>query len=254
MKIRLPHTIERKEAERYALAIEVADGRFAFSLHAPDEREEWFRYCFPKEEDGFSQFREAFFEHAFFSYSFRKIKIVNRTAVFTCVPNLLFEEKDKQAYMRFAFSDGVETVLHQTLSEPEMTILHALPEEVYGFLLRSFPEACVVHHTAALIGWCQTKGQETDANRMFVFRRPEGMDVLCFSRRQLLLSNHFRCKSAEEVVYYALYVYKQLRFNQLKDPICLVEAEETLSGKLNHYVQNVVRYEDREWKIQTTAL
>jgi hypothetical protein len=246
--------IDRQEAQRYALVIEVDGGRFAFSLYAPDEGVEWFRYAFPTEEDGFSQFREAFFEYTFFSYPFRKTRIVNRTPIFTCIPKLLFEEKDKEAYMRFAFAEEEGLILHQTQAEPEMTILHALPEEVHGFLRRSFPEAVVVHHTVALIHWCQLKGEGTDANRMYIFRRPEGMDVLCFSHRQLLLSNYFRCESTEDAVYYILYVYKQLRFNQLKDHLCLIEAEKELSRKLSNYVQHIVRYADREREIQAAEI
>jgi hypothetical protein len=179
---------------------------------------------------------------------------VNHSPVFTCVPNLLFEEKDAEAYLQFSFTSPHGKILHQTLSNPNMTILHTLPEDIYGFLQRSFPEAAPVHHTAALIAWCQEKGQCLNANRMFIFRTSTGITVLCFSRQQLLLSNYFHCESVEDAVYYSLYVYKQLKFNQSKDFIYLSEAEEKLQETLKKYVQNVVPCENNQWEIQESAV
>ncbi|MDR0540948.1 MAG: DUF3822 family protein [Dysgonamonadaceae bacterium] len=254
MKIQLPENIDPNRFGQYVLILEVHPERFAFFLYHPDNETEQFYCRFPVDQrlSAFAQFQEAFFNHVFFTSSFRKILIVNRTPVFTYVPNLLFEEKHKEAYMQFLFTTVHGKILHQTLSD--MTILHVVPEDIYGFLQRSFPEAPVVHHTAAPIAWCKEKGEAIDADRMIIFRQPDGADILCFSRQQMLLSNYFRCQSTEDVVYYALYIFKQLKFNQLKDFIYLVEAEEELRERLNKYIQNVVPCEDSQWKIQKSAI
>ncbi|GHV58395.1 hypothetical protein FACS1894182_10500 [Bacteroidia bacterium] len=256
MEIQLPEHIDLSRSEQYVLILEVHPEQFAFSLHHPDNETEAFYYLFPVHRtlDACSQFQEAFFNHVFFTYPFRKILIVNHTPVFTYVPNLLFEEKDKAAYIQFLFPAAGGKILHQTLMTPAMTIIHTLPEDIYRFFQRSFPEAVIVHHTAAPIAWCQEKGQIIDANRMILFRQPHGIDILCFSRQQLLLSNYFHCDSTDDAVYYALYIYKQLKFNQLKDYIYLMEAEKGLQERLSKYIQNVVPCENSQWKIQKSAI
>jgi hypothetical protein len=257
MEMEWTDRIDPQNAGQYALTIEIANRQFSISLHAPENGSERFFHHFPEKGggEGFSRFREAFFERPFFNYPFRKIKIVNRTPTFTFVPNLLFEEKEKESYMQFLFAESEDKVLAQTLLEPEITILHALPEAVYGFLRRSFPEASIVHHAAAQITWGQSaENQGENANRMFIFRQPEGMDVVCFSHQQLLLSNYFECRSTEDALYYILYAYKQLRFNQKTDPIHLLEAEDELAENLKIYIQNVSHHENREWKIQESAI
>jgi hypothetical protein len=243
--------ITREEAGRYALLVEVSERRFSFGLQAMEGEEKGRRQGFWEGENGFLEFREVFSEHAFFGYPFRKVGIVNRTSRFTYVPSLLFDEKNREAHFRFMFSEGEGEILVQHLADPEITILHGLPEEAGSFLRRSFPGASIAHHTAAQIVWGQSMG---DGGRMIVFRRPEGMDVCCFSDRQLLLSNYFACKSTVDAVYYAMYVYKQLKFRQKRDVVFLVGAGDELREELGRYVQNVVSCEDSEWEIQAAAI
>ena len=251
MAIQLPENIDLNRSGQYILVLEVQTEAFSFFLYNPDHPTEHFFYRFPvdKRFDAFSQFQEAFFDQALFTHSFRKIFILNRTPQFTYIPNILFKEENKQAYMQFLFTSINGRILHQTLSKPEMTVLHTLPEDVYGFLRRSFPEAPIVHYTAAAIAWCQEKEQWTDGNRMVIYRQPDGVNILCFSRQQLLLCNHFPCQSPEDAVYYAIYTYKQLNFSQLTDFIYLVQAEGELQEKLSKYIQNVipVQWEETEY-------
>ncbi|MDR1526151.1 MAG: DUF3822 family protein [Dysgonamonadaceae bacterium] len=256
MEIQLPENMDLSRSGQYVLILEVHAERFSFSLYNAENEQESFDYCFSgdKLSDAFSQFQDAFFKHDFFTYPFRKILILNHTPVFTYIPNLLFEEKDKEAYIQFLFTNVSGKILHQTLSYPEMTILHSMPEKVYDFLQRSFPEASIVHYTVPFIEWCRETGLPADGNRMIIFREKDGIDVLCFSRRQLLLCNHFDCESAGDAVYYALYVYKQLKFNQLKDFVYLVKAEDELEKKLNKYIQNIVLCEDNQREIQKSAI
>jgi len=248
MKIQISKSIDLNRSEQYVLIIDVHTERFSFFLYNPENQTERFfhRYLVDKRSTALSQFKKIFFDHDFLTCPFRKILILNRTPVFTYVPNGLFEEKNKEAYMQFLFTNVEGKILHQTLLRPEITILHTLPEDFYGFLQRSFPDASIVHHTAATIAWCQDRCPVVDGNRMIIYRQPEGMDVLCFSRQQLLLSNHFRCKSMDDVIYYALFVFKQQKFSQLNDFIYLAGAETGLLELLNKYVQNVVPVERKD--------
>ena len=248
MKIPISENIDLSRPEQYVFILEVHAERFSFFLYNPDNPIERFYYRLPlsKRSDAFSQFQEIFFDHKFFDFSFRKKLILNHTPVFTYIPNLLFEEENKEAYMHFLFMPASGKILHQTLLKPEITILHIIPENLYGFLHRSFPDVSIVHHTSATIAWCQERCPLVDGNRMIIYRQPDGIDVLCFSRQQLLLSNHFHCESIDDAVYYALFVFKQLKFSQLKDYAYLAGGENILKERLKYYIQNVVSLEGED--------
>jgi len=241
MVIRVSENINLSRPEQYVFIIEVCAEQFSFFLYNPDNPTERFCCQIPVDKSStLSQFQGIFFDNDFFACPFRKIFIVNHTPVFTYIPNALFEEKNKDDYMRFLFTTMSGKILHQTLSNPEITILHTIAEDLYDFLQRSFPTATIMHHTAATIACCQKKTQLADGNRMVIYPQSDGVDVLCFSRGNLLLSNHFDCQSVEDAVYYALYTYKQLKFSQSNDFVYLVKGEKELQEKLRKYIRNVV--------------
>jgi len=245
----ISENIDLSRSEQYVLVLEVRAEQFSFFLHHPNHSKERFCYRFPvdKRYSILSQFQEIFFDNNFLARPFRKILIVNHAPVFTFIPNLLFEEKSKEDYMRFLFATVSGKILHQTLLKPEITILHTLAEDLYDFLRRSFPTAAIVHYTAALIARCRERIQLVDGNRMVIYRQPDGIDVLCFSRENLLLSNHYDCQSTEDVVYYTLYTCKQLKFSQSNDFVYLVKGEEELQEKLSKYIRNIVPVQWEIW-------
>jgi hypothetical protein len=252
MTIQLPESINPEHCGQYTLCFKLHPDWLSLCLHHSASQQEFYSHRFAGDclADAFPKFREAFYEEDFFAHPFRRIRILSYTPIFSFVPNLLFREKDKGVYMKFLFSTPSGKILRQTLSAPEITILHSLPDEIYGFFQRTFPESVVEHYTALLLERCRKPDLSTDGNRMLVFRDEEGLDVLCFNGQQFLFCNHFRCESASDAVYYALYVYKQMKFSQLEDRIYLVNAENSLQQKISQYIQNVVCREDHQWEIQ----
>jgi hypothetical protein len=245
MEIQIPENIDLSRSEQYILAIEVRQEQFAFSLYHPDEKQEYFYYRIPveKPEDAFSGFRNAFFDNTFFTLSFKKTIIINYTPVFTYIPNPVFDEKDKEAYLHFLFTDVTGKILCQTLHNPDITILHALPEEIYSFLQRSFTDAQIIHQTAALMAYFQQREAGVTGNRMIIRHQGKEMDVLCFSQNNLVLSNHFGCPQENDAVYYVLYIWKQLKFNQLSDFIYLADENGDLQQKLKKYIRHLIPVE-----------
>jgi hypothetical protein len=243
MKIQIPENINLNNcSEQFILIIKIHPERFSFFLYNPVEKPAYFYYRIPKNKpsDAFSCFRDVFFDNEFFTLPFKKVFILNYTPAFTYVPALLFEEKDKEEYMRFLFSENTGKILCQTIQKPDMVVIHEMPEEIYEFFQRSFVDGRIIHHTAPLIAYFQNKGQLVNGNRMIINKQDKGMDILCFSRDTLLLSNHFTCSQLSDEVYYALFIWRQLKFSQLKDFIYVMENETGLVERLKNYVRNVV--------------
>ncbi|MDR0863815.1 MAG: DUF3822 family protein [Candidatus Symbiothrix sp.] len=245
MEIQIPKNIHLNRPERYILTIEVHPEQFSFSLCNPGEEKESFYYRIPREaqSDAFSCFRDVFFENEFFTIPFKKVFIINYTPVFTYIPSILFEEKDKNEYMDFLFTSPTGKILSQTLSKPEITILHEMPEEVYEFFQRTFVDSQIVHPTAPLITYFQDKEEKINSNRLIINRQGKEADILCFSGETLLLCNHFTCPQIVDAVYYSLFIWKQLKFDQLKDFIYIVGNDTELAEQLGVYVHNIIPVE-----------
>jgi hypothetical protein len=245
MELQISENINLNCPEQYILTIEIHPEQFLFSLCNPVKDAEYFYYRIPKEKqsDAFSCFRDVFFDNDFFTLPFKKVFLINYTPVFTYVPTILFEEKDKSEYMDFLFTSITGKILCQTLSNPDITILHEMTEEVYEFFLRTFVDSQIVHYTAPLITYFQDKEEKTNSNRLIVNRQEQGVDILCFSGDNFLLCNHFICSQIEDAVYYSLFIWKQLKFDQLNDFIYIVGDEKELADQLGMYVHNIIPVE-----------
>ena len=245
MKIQLPENIDIDHPERYILTIRVHPEQFSFSLYSPVDDASYFYFPIEKEKQSsaFVSFQEAFFDNEFLSLSFRKIYIINYTPVFTYVPSLIFEEKDKKEYFKFLFKDKPDKIIHHELQVPEITILHDIRHGIYEFFQRSFVSGQIIHHTAPLIAYFRDRTPAMNRNKVVVNLQSNEMDVLCFSHNEFLLGNHFNCQQMEDAVYYILFIWKQLKFDQLKDFVYItgdVISKKKLMEQLREYLHNII--------------
>ena len=77
---------------------------------------------------------------------------------------------------------------------------------------------------------------------MYASVRKDAIDIYCFERGQLLLANSFECMQTEDRIYYLLYVWKLLEFNQERDELHLtgtLSDKETLMNELKKFIMQV---------------
>jgi hypothetical protein len=241
MKIQMPDYIDLNFSEQYILIITVRPDLFAVSLFDTKKNFLFFHRPLIEENpsDPFTCFQDTFYDNDFFLLPYEKIIVINHTHVFTYIPSLIFDEKDKNEYMKFLFSEKSGEILCHTLQKPEMVILHTMKEETYRFIQRSFSNIRFVHHSALLINFFQEK-ETTNGNRMIVNKQGKDLDVVCFSFNHFLLGNHFDCLHLNEDIYYILFIWKQLNFNQVNDFIYVPESEINLIEQLRIYIRNVI--------------
>jgi hypothetical protein len=247
MPIEIPGNIDLSQAERYVLVIRIHPDEYSFSIYNPDDRAAYF-YCPVKKNKpapALRRFQDIYFDEAneFFTFSYRKIYVINYTPAFTYIPSLIFNDKDKSAYMDFLFLENTGKRLHHSLQLPDITIIHSLPEDAYEFVQRSFVNAGIIHHTAPVIAYTQTRSEIINRNKIVLNMQYTGLDVFCFSRDTFLLGNHFHCNDLMDAVYYVLFIWKQLKFDQLNDYLYIAgdpESEEGLMDKLRAYIRHTI--------------
>ena len=77
---------------------------------------------------------------------------------------------------------------------------------------------------------------------MYASVRKDGIDIYCFERGHLLLANSFECTHTEDRIYYLLYVWKQLEFNQERDELHLtgiLPEKDVLMNELKKFILQV---------------
>jgi len=234
-----------KYPDRSILTIYTGTEQFSFSLYDPKEPGSYF-YCelFGEDEsDAFSVFKEAFFNNPFFSLPFRKVWIMNRTPIFTFIPASLYKDNSKEEFLDFLFSERQGVTLSHTVSHTGINVLYQLPEDVYLFMIRSFPQPVFIHYSAPLIAYFWEKVKKAGVRRMVVNLQEKGLDIFCFSDESLLMGNYFPCSAGlSEAFYYILFSWKQLKFNQSNDYLHITGNtvfREELIYKLAPYLRHI---------------
>jgi len=244
MKIEIPKHIDLSHPERYILTFAIEKEKIGFSIYSPIENGSFFYYA-PKKfptANLLSGFQEMLFDNEFLTLPFRKVYALNRTEAFTFVPSILFKEEDIPSYMDFLF-DKNEKVLHHALPFYDFTTLHSIDKELYGFLQRSYVTLTFIHHSAPILSYIKLRLKTVNANKMLINVTDEGIDMFCFSRDTFVLGNHFSCKEESDAVYYILYTWKQLSFDQTKDFFYItghLERRKNIMEALKDYVHHII--------------
>ena len=230
--------------EQSILTIYTGREQFSFSIYNPKEAGSYFyrELAVDNQTDSFSVFREMFFEQAFFSLPFRKVWIMSRTPDFIFIPDSLYKDRYRNDFTDFLISGRQGIALSNSVSAAGITVVYQLPEAVHQFMLRSFAQPEFIHYSTPLITCFLKESKKSAACRMVVNLQKNGLDIFCFSKGAFLFGNYFPCKDLPEALYYILFAWKQLQFNQLDDYLHIVGNnvfKEELVKKLALYIQQI---------------
>ena len=187
--------------------------------------------------------KNVFHESDFLSYSYKRVNIMIASKRFTMIPLELFEEE--QAELLFYHNHQKrenEIVMYNILKKNNVVIIFGIDKSTYTFLNEQYPEARFYSQSTPLIEYFSIKSRLGNSKKMYASVRKDAIDIYCFERGQLLLANSFECMQTEDRIYYLLYVWKQLEFNQERDELHLtgtLSDKETLMNELKKFILQV---------------
>ena len=244
MKTIFPEELNIKNPNRSILTIYTGEEHFSLSLYNPEEQGSFLYKELSDEDqtDAFAVFKEVFFDNPFFSLPFRKVWIMNRTPNFLFIPDAINKEKTQDDFLHFLFPERQGTTLNHSISHTGINVLYQLPEAIHHFMLRSFAAPEFIHYSTPLITYFLKKSRNSNVRQMIVNLRKKGLDIFCFSEGTFILGNYFPCKSLSDMVYFILFTWKQLQWDQLNDRLLIsgnTGFKDELTEKLAFYIQEV---------------
>ena len=186
--------------------------------------------------------RDLFREHPFLSYPYAAVRIVTSEPNYTLVPEAIYEDEAKERLYRFTFATPVETVAVQPMSALESVLLFGLRRDMHDFIAQTLPSAHWEHTlTSLLLRWHERSLRALHAH-MYAVVQDRTMDVACFDRGALRFVNRFEVENHDDIMYYLLYVWKQLSLDQRNDSLTLSAVTSVafdLKEKLQTYLKDI---------------
>lgn len=245
MTIRLPDKLTVDNSANYIMSIRLRSGGLSFSAHDPSAPPSFFYRTveFDRSKPYVSSLQEVLFEHDFFSYVYKQIRVIEVSSHYTLVPDAYFLEKQKAELLSFAFSAPEGRVLHNPLQEEPAEVVFGINEEVYEFCSRSLLNPKFIHHITPQLRLWKKQSLTLLPKQMYVVLHPKMMDVACYAQGKLLFANSFDLERPDDILYYLLYIWKQTGMDQQKDQLKM-GGDPALRASLTQTLRTYLQYID----------
>lgn len=248
MHITLPDIFNPEQSEKYRLIIRLQSDGFSFAMSGPENRG-LFHYQEISCDEKISaceNLKEFLFDNPFLVVPYKQLQVMICSSAFTFVPSILFEEKSKEAFFDFNFRQRPGICLSRPLRQLPVHVIFEMKKDIYEFLHRSLIQPQFIHHIAPLTGFFHQRIQLGNNHKMVINPHRDSMDIICFSSDELLLANNFTCRNTDDMVYYILFIWKQLKWDQLNDSAYITgraELFDEIQKTLHKYLKNVIHFQ-----------
>jgi hypothetical protein len=239
MTISIPGTFIIDNSEKYIMSIRLWPGGLSFSAYNPYETKSYiFRTIdFDRNIPYSTSLKEVFFANECLVWPYKRTCVLSVTPHYTLIPNELFSEKQKSDCLAFNFTSQKKHTLSDSIGKEEVKIVYDVEEEVYEFCSRSLTNPVFVHYLTPLLIVFQKQSLAEKAGHMFVVVRENSVDISCFSKGNLHFVNSFTFDQPGDIIYYTLYIWRQMEMDQLRDQLSLAGDDNSLCGKLTQSLQ-----------------
>ncbi|MDR1723415.1 MAG: DUF3822 family protein [Tannerella sp.] len=225
MKLRVPIALTADNSENYDVSIRLWSGGLSFSGCRISDRDDFFSgdVVFGNDISVVQSIKDIYFDNQCFSYSYNKLYVTCVSDRYTLVPDVIYSEKDKELLFSYCHKDdkGLKIIV-QHIEKLNSWLLFGIDLKAYEFLVRSLVNPSFIHALSPLLILWQEKSFQDYPKQMYVVINDGFFDILCFERGDILFVNSFRFETDNDILYFILYVCKQLGFNQLDDVIHFV--------------------------------
>ncbi len=244
MSINLSDKLTADHSENYIMSIRLRSGGLSFSAYNPSVNESFFYRDieFDRTKPYVSSLKECFFENDFLTWFYKQVNVVCATSRYTLVPAAVFQEKQRAELLAFTFSSPEGRCLDNELKDEQAELVFGMDEEVYEFCARSLVNPRFVHHVSPLLSLWKKQSRTRLHRQLYVVLHRRGMDVACYAQGNLLFVNSFEYEHTDDILYYILYVWKQVGMDQQKDQLLLsgdAGLQNSITNTLRNYLRNI---------------
>ncbi len=243
MTISIPDTLNVSNSEKYILSIRLRSDGLSFSVYNPQETGSLFyRECdFGRTPSFMDNLKDFFFENELLSYSFKKTYILCESAPYTIVPEKIIEEGKAKEFLNFTSSRPSSRTLTNTLQNTPAAIVFGIEEEIYEFCCRSLLTPSFIHSLTPLLSYWRKISLENSRKQLFTHIHGKQLDIACFEKGSLVFINTFQFEHVNDILYYILYVWRQLELDQQNDPLH-ISGKADLRIRITETLHTYIRY------------
>ena len=232
-------------SEQNTLSIRLSTDGFSFSILDPlaEEKLTFFSHEVDPGVSLSANLLAAFREDERLQQTYRRVNVLVGGGRFTLLPLESFEDELAESVFHYNLTPKAnEDVRYNVLQRNNVVVVFGVDHTAAAVITDRYPEAHFFAQSSPLIDFFAVKSRMGNCRKLYAFFSRDCMNVYAYDRGRLLMGNAYACDNTDDRVYFLLYAWKQLGFEQERDELCLsglVLDKDRLLGVLRRYVRQV---------------
>jgi len=197
------------------------------------------KYSLSSKEDIATEITEIINNDAIIKADFSSQSVAFVNFPSTLVPNILYKEEEAEALLAFNTEVNGKILTDNILSQ-KAHLIYAVPESIVSIVSNFFPKAKQKAQESILIQ--QYSQLNTDTEKAYLYLNEQKVGITIFKGDQLIFNNTFDYTTKEDLLYYSLFSFEQLKLSPESIDVTVfgtIEKEDEYFNLLYDYIRNV---------------
>ncbi|MBK9671350.1 MAG: DUF3822 family protein [Bacteroidetes bacterium] len=174
---------------------------------------------------------------------YKSVSLSFNTLKFTFVPDALYDSLLSNAYLKFNIPllDS-ELIFTDSVKILETHCVYAIDSKLVAAITQLFPRVKIVHTLSSLLEVTGIAYKNSASKTLVIHLQQNHFELLVMEDKKLLFANIFAFQTAEDFLYYTLFVCEQLKLNPESMEFRIngeVEKNSAIILLLSKYVRNI---------------
>ena len=170
-------------------------------------------------------------------FSSQSVAFVNFPS--TLVPSSLYKKEEKEAILAFN-TEAKGKVLADTIPSQEADLIYSVPESILTIVSNFFPKAKQKAQESILIQ--QYSQLNTNTEKAYLYLNQKKVTITFFRKNKLVFNNTFTYITKEDLLYFVLFSFEQLKLSTENIEVILfgaIEKDDEYFNLLYDYIRNL---------------
>ena len=182
--------------------------------------------------------KQIFREQRVLEKKFRKIYISWSSEESALLTEELYRKGNHETALHLLYGDiSNETVLTDLVADKNIYNIYFIPAVIHNVITAQFPMAIITHQYSLLL-----KQIDERSSMLQVIFYPDKIIATLIVEGKLLLMQTYHYRSAADIIYHLLNIYKQFDVNPALQVQGMIEENTELHKKLKQYFPDIVFY------------
>lgn len=187
--------------------------------------------------------KKVFQNEEFITKPYLQKRVIYAGLRYILLPLELFEDEQKEIlFYHSHIKKDNEIIKYDIIKDSNLVVLYAMDTSTHKFLNEWDQEVSIQSQLSLLIEKLSTINKSSQQKQMFVDIQKNRVSIYSFEKGNLLANNSFTIQSFDDVLYYSLYLWKQLDFDQQEDELLILkesDKEQSVFPEFKKYLNNI---------------